>query len=125
VGRIGIDDLEALQTLKLDLSEQDELFVAQTECTFVFSNAEGWPSGVIMSFVRADGAFWLTAVEGRAHVKALAGEPRVTLVVTNAGTGSPGRRGSGLEGRARSSCSLHRRAQVADEQEMGKLLRDA
>ena len=91
MGRIGIDDLEALQTLKLDLSEQDELFVAQTECTFVFSNAEGWPSGVIMSFVRADGAFWLTAVEGRAHVKALAGEPRVTLVVTNAGTGSPGR----------------------------------
>ena len=78
MGRIGIDDLEALQTLKLDLSEQDELFVAQTECTFVFSNAEGWPSGVIMSFVRADGAFWLTAVEGRAHVKALAGEPRVT-----------------------------------------------
>jgi general stress protein 26 len=91
VGRVGIDDLEALQTLKLDLSEQDELFVAQTECTFVFANAEGWPSGVIMSFVRADGAFWLTAVEGRAHVKALAGEPRVTLVVTNAGTGSPGR----------------------------------
>ena len=44
-----------------------------------------------MSFVRADGAFWLTAVEGRAHVKALAGEPRVTLVVSNAGTGSPGR----------------------------------
>jgi general stress protein 26 len=104
VGRIGIDDLEALQTLKLDLSEQDELFVAQTECTFVFANGEGWPSGVVMSFVRADGAFWLTAVEGRAHVKALAGEPRVTLVVTNAGTGSPGRQMLAVRGVA----SVHR-----------------
>ena len=63
MGRIGIDDLEELQSLKLDLSEQDELLDAQTECTFVFSGKDGWPSGVIMSFVRADGAFWLTAVE--------------------------------------------------------------
>jgi hypothetical protein len=91
VGRIGIDDLEELQSLKLDLSEQDELLDTQTECTFVFAGRDGWPSGVIMSFVRADGAFWLTAVESRAHAKALAAEPRVTLVVTNAGTGSPGR----------------------------------
>ena len=91
MGRIGIDDLEELQTLKLELSEQDELLDAQTECTFVFAGKEGWPSGVIMSFLRADGAFWLTAVENRAHVRALATEPRVTLVVTNAGTGSPGR----------------------------------
>ena len=91
MGRIGIDDLEELQTLRLDLSEQDELLDAQTECTFVFAGKDGWPSGVIMSFLRADGAFWLTAVENRAHVRALATEPRVTLVVTNAGTGSPGR----------------------------------
>jgi hypothetical protein len=80
VGRIGIDDLEELQTLRLDLSEQEELLEAQTECTFVFANDQGWPSGVIMSFVRADGAFWLTAVENRVHVKALAAEPRVTTV---------------------------------------------
>ena len=91
MGRIGIDDLEELQSLKLDLSEQDELLDTQTECTFVFANDQGWPSGVIMSFVRADGSFWLTAVETRAHAKALATEPRVTLVVSNAGTGSPGR----------------------------------
>lgn len=91
MGRVGIDDLEALQTLRLDLSEQDELLDAQTECTFVFHNEQGWPSGVVMSFVRSDGAFWLTAVETRPHAKALALDPRVTLVVSNAGTGSPGR----------------------------------
>ena len=104
MGRIGIDDLEELQTLKLDLSEQDELLDAQTECTFVFAGKEGWPSGVIMSFLRADGALWLTAVENRAHVRALATEPRVTLVVTNAGTGSPGRQMLAVRGVA----TIHR-----------------
>ena len=69
MGRVGIDDLEALQTLRLNLSEQDELLDAQTECTFVFQNEQGWPSGVIMSFVRGNGAFWLTAVETRPHAR--------------------------------------------------------
>jgi general stress protein 26 len=98
VGRVGIDDLEALQTLRLNLSEQDELLDAQTECTFVFQNEQGWPSGVIMSFVRGNGAFWLTAVETRPHAKALALDPRVTLVVSNAGTGSPGRQMIAIRG---------------------------
>jgi general stress protein 26 len=98
VGRVGIDDLEALQTLRLDLSEQDELLDAQTECTFVFSNEQGWPSGVIMSFIRGDGAFWLTAVDTRPHARALAADPRVTLVVSNAGTGSPGRQMVAIRG---------------------------
>ncbi len=91
MGRVGIDDLEALQSLRLDLSAQDELLDAQTECTFVFQGEHGWPSGVVMSFLRADGAFWLTAVRSRPHAKALARDPRVTLVVSNAGTGSTGR----------------------------------
>ena len=98
MGRIGIDDLEALQTLRLNLSEQSELLDAQTECTFVFRTEEGWPSGVIMSFVRAEGAFWLTAVETRPHAKALTADPRVTLVVSNAGTGSPGRQMLAIRG---------------------------
>ena len=98
MGRIGIDDLEALQTLRLNLAEQSELLDAQTECTFVFTNEQGWPSGVIMSFVRADGAFWLTAVESRQHARSLAADPRVTLVVSNAGTGSPGRQMLAIRG---------------------------
>lgn len=100
MGRIGIDDLEDLRSLRLDEDGRAELFEAATECTFVFSGAEGWPSGVVMSFLYADGAFWLTATSGRPHARALAAEPRVTLVVTSAGTTLPGRRMVAVRGRA-------------------------
>lgn len=92
MGEVGVEDLEKLQTLRLDADEQAELLSTATECTFVFSRKDGWPTGVIMSFIHAEGRFWLTAVGTRAHAKALADEPRVTLVVTSAGTGLPGRR---------------------------------
>lgn len=100
MARTGIDDLEALQGLTLDNDERAELLATQGECTFVFSNDAGWPSGVIMSFFFHDDTFWLTAVEGRAHTRALAGEPRVSIVVSNAGTGLPGRRMLAVRGLA-------------------------
>lgn len=98
MGRVGIDDLEALRTLRLDLSEQSELLAAQTECTFVFTGEHGWPRGVVMSFVEIGGTFWLTAVDTRPHAKALLADPRVTLVVSNAGTGRPGRQMLAIRG---------------------------
>ncbi|MDR7303958.1 general stress protein 26 [Haloactinomyces albus] len=45
-----------------------------------------------MSFLHHEGTFWLTAVEDRAHARAVLDDPRVTLVISNAGTGLPGRR---------------------------------
>jgi general stress protein 26 len=92
MGRLGVDDLEQLKGTHLDKADQGELLAAQTECTFVFVGEEGWPSGVVMSFIVVDGTFWLTAVEGRAHVKALDRDPRVSVVVSSAGSGLPGRR---------------------------------
>lgn len=100
MGRIGIDDLEDLRSLRLDDEGRAELFGAATECTFVFGGADGWPSGVIMSFLYDEGAFWLTATSSRPQARALASEPRVTLVVTNAGTTLPGRRMVAVRGRA-------------------------
>jgi general stress protein 26 len=92
VGRLGVDDLENLKGTNLDRADQDELLKAQTECTVVFLDAEGWPRGVIMSFIVVNGKFWLTAVEGRAQVKGLDRDKRVSLVVSSAGSGLPGRR---------------------------------
>jgi hypothetical protein len=92
VGRLGVDDLEQLKGTHLDRADQHELLTAQSECTFVFTNTEGWPSGVVMSYVVVDGTFWLTAVEGRAHVRALDADHRVSIVVSSAGSGLPGRR---------------------------------
>lgn len=100
MGRIGIDDLENLRGLRLRGDERDELLAVATECTFVFAGPEGWPSGVVMSFLFADGKFWLTAVRGRAHAEALGADPRVCLVVTSQGTDLVGRRMVAVRGTA-------------------------
>ncbi len=100
MGRLGIDDLENLAGTHLDRADQQELLTAQTECTFIFADGEGWPRGVVMSFFTEGDAFWLTAVEGRAHVKALAHDDRVSIVVSSAGSGLPGRRMLSVQGRA-------------------------
>jgi len=100
MGRLGVDDLEDLKVTHLGRADQQELLAAQTECTLVFSDADGWPRGVVMSFIVVDGTFWLTAVEGRAHVQALDRDPRVSVVVSSAGSGLPGRRMLSVLGRA-------------------------
>jgi general stress protein 26 len=109
-GELGVDDLESMREARLEEADRDELLAAQRECTFVFAGPEGWPSGVVMNFLHRDGRLWLTAVEGRAHVEALAAEPRVTVVVSSAGSVVPGRRMVALRGLA----TVHRdRATVA------------
>ncbi|WP_026927548.1 pyridoxamine 5'-phosphate oxidase family protein [Granulicoccus phenolivorans] len=100
MGRLGIDDIENLRSVRLGLAERDELLAAQTECTFCFRGPDGWPSGVIMSFLLAEGHFWFTSVAGRPQVDRLAEDARVSLVVTNAGTDLPGRQMLTLRGTA-------------------------
>jgi general stress protein 26 len=63
-----------------------------------------------MNFIHEDDRLWLTAVEGRAQVVALATEPRVSVVVSSAGTALQGRRMVALRGVA----TVHRDRQVLD-----------
>ncbi|MBF4480223.1 General stress protein 26 [Rhodococcus rhodochrous J3] len=96
---VGIDDNEDLTSLRVDARTQERLLDAQRECTFAFTTEEGWPAGVVMSYLYRDGTFWLTAASGRAHVRAARRDPRVTLVVSNAGTDLAGRRMLAVRGR--------------------------
>lgn len=96
---LGIDDNEDLRSARVGLDGQRELFAAQTECTFTFTTAAGWPAGVVMSYLYDD-RFWLTAATGRAHVRAVQRDPRVSLVISNAGTSLPGRRMLAVRGHA-------------------------
>jgi general stress protein 26 len=98
MARTGIDDLEDLRALRLDDQGRQELLDTATECVFTFANPVGWPSGVVMSFLYADGRLWLTAVAGRAHAEAIKRDPRVTVIVSNAGTQLAGRRMVALRG---------------------------
>jgi len=71
----------------LDADNEAGLVAAQNECTFMWSNKEGWPVGVIMSYVFHDGCFWLSVSTNRVRVKAVERDPRVSISITSKGSG--------------------------------------
>ena len=81
------ENYEDVTMYGLDDEVEQQLLLAHNECTFIWSNKEGWPVGVIMSYVWRDGCFWLTASGQRARIAAVRRDPRVCIVVTS--TGSP------------------------------------
>lgn len=98
MARTGVDNLENLKPLKLDPEAKARLLATQTECTFIFAAASGWPRGVIMSFMHEKDSFWFTATTDRAHVSSLAGDPRVSLVISSTGTETTGRQMLAIRG---------------------------
>ena len=80
-------DYEDVTMYTLDDDVEEQLLLAHNECTFIWSNKDGWPVGVIMSYVWRDRRFWLTASAQRARISAVRRDPRVCIVVTS--TGSP------------------------------------
>jgi len=100
MGRLGIDDVDDLSGVKLLPEDRDHLLATQSECTFIFNREGGWPSGVVMSFVFQDDCFWIASVITRPQVARLNDDPRVTVVVSNAGTETPGRQMVAVRGTA-------------------------
>jgi nitroimidazol reductase NimA-like FMN-containing flavoprotein (pyridoxamine 5'-phosphate oxidase superfamily) len=80
------ENYEDVTVYGLDDDVEAEMLHAQNECTFIWSNKEGWPVGVIMSYVFLDGNFWLTATSQRARISAVRRDPRVCIVVTSTGS---------------------------------------
>ena len=83
------ENYEDVSVYGLDADDEAAMLTAQNECTFIWSNKEGWPVGVIMSYVHRDGKFWLTASSQRARISAVRRDPRVCIVVTSTGSGLP------------------------------------
>jgi general stress protein 26 len=81
------ENYEDVTAYDLDGDVEERLLLAHNECTFIWSNKDGWPVGVIMSYVWRRGRFWLTASSQRARVSAVRRDPRVCVVITS--TGSP------------------------------------
>jgi len=67
-------------------ADTDALLRAQTECTFIWRMRDGWPVGVIMSYVWRDGKIWMTASSQRPRIAAVRRDHRVSVVVSSAGT---------------------------------------
>jgi hypothetical protein len=81
------ENYEDVTVYGLDDADEQALLMAHNECTFIWANKEGWPVGVIMSYVYRNGKFWLTASGQRARIPAVRRDGRVSIVVTS--TGSP------------------------------------
>jgi len=109
-GDLDAEDYEDVTSYTLDEDVEERLLLAHNECTFVWSNKEGWPVGVIMSYVWRRGSFWLTASSQRARVAAVRRDPRVSVVVTS--TGSPMPRNKTVTWKGR--CTLHDSRDVKD-----------
>ena len=75
------ESYEDVRVYGLDEADEQALLLAHNECTFIWSTKDGWPVGVIMSYVFRDGKFWLTASEQRLRIAAIRRDPRVSMVV--------------------------------------------
>jgi general stress protein 26 len=104
------EDYEDVTSYTLDEDVEEQLLLGHNECTFIWSNKEGWPVGVIMSYVWRKDRFWLTASGQRARVAAVRRDPRVCVVVTS--TGSPLPRNKAITWKG--TCTVHDSREVKD-----------
>lgn len=79
------------------------LIEAQNECTFMWSTKEGWPVGVIMSYVFKDDCFWLSVSSLRVRVQAVERDPRASISITSKGSSLP----TGLSLTYKGICKVH------------------
>ena len=77
---------EDVTVYTLDNADEENMLKLQTECTFIWANKEGWPLGVIMSYVWAKGCFWITLTSQRARVPAMRRDNRCAVCVTSKGS---------------------------------------
>jgi hypothetical protein len=80
---------EEVAKFKLEADACERLLNAQTECTFCWRTADGWPIGIIMSYVWRESQVWMTASSQRPRVGAVKHDDRVSVVVSSAGTCLP------------------------------------
>ncbi len=86
------------------------LIKAQNECTFMWSTKEGWPVGVIMSYVFKDDCFWLSVSSLRVRVQAVERDPRASISITSKGSALP----AGLSLTYKGICTVHSDQETID-----------
>ena len=80
------EDFEDVAVFSLSDEREATLLAKQTECTFMWTNADGDAVGVIMNYVVHDGRFWLTGSGQRKRFAALRRRARASIAVTSRGT---------------------------------------
>jgi len=106
----SLHDYEKVSIYRLDPGTQEKLLSTHRECVFNWSTQDGWPMGVIMSYLWKDGRFWLTAGAHRHRISAVRRDPRVSVVVTSTGT----ELGPGKTVTAKGRCVIHEDRETKD-----------
>ena len=101
---------EQVSIYGLDDAGREKLLSEHNECTFLWSTQDGWPIGVIMSYLWKDGRFWLTAGVHRHRISAVRRDDRVSVVVTSTGT----KLGGGKSATAKGRCIIHEDRETKD-----------
>ena len=83
-----VKDYDDVTMYGLTSDKQEGLLNTQNELTFIWTNKEGHGMGVTMSYIWRKGRIWCTATEQRARMKALARDPRCSVVISSMGTGT-------------------------------------
>ena len=78
-------DYEDLTTMQLDADALAALVEPGGECIFNWTNAQGYPVGVVVAYVWRDGRFWTTCAERRKRVPALRSRPQSGIVINRGG----------------------------------------
>ncbi|MGH0030831.1 MAG: pyridoxamine 5'-phosphate oxidase family protein [Myxococcota bacterium] len=105
-----LHDYESVSVYHLEDEDRETLLRQHAECTFNWSTKDGWPMGVIMSYIWHDGRIWLTAGAHRHRISAVRRDPRVSVVITSTGTKMGPARSITVKGR----CILHEDQETKD-----------
>ncbi|KZX59324.1 hypothetical protein A3709_13570 [Halioglobus sp. HI00S01] len=80
-----VENYDDVTMYGLSNQKMEKLLLEQNELTFIWANKQGHPLGVTMSYIWRNGRIWCTATEQRARMKALARDPRCSVVISSAG----------------------------------------
>ena len=81
----AITDYEDLSGMQLDEAELADLLGTTGECVFNWTNKDGFPVGVVVSYVWRDGKFWTTCADRRVRVPALRARSQSGIVINHGG----------------------------------------
>ena len=81
-----LENYERVSIYRLDDASRHQLLAIGRECVFNWSTQDGWPMGVVMSYMWKDGRVWLTAGGHRHRIAAVRRRPKVSVVVSSVGT---------------------------------------
>ena len=82
-------DHEKVSQYALDETQLEQLLTNARECVLMWGTQDGWPVGVIHSYLWKDGRFWLTVAAHRHRISALRREPRCSVCVSGS-SAAPG-----------------------------------